>query len=161
MGLLVFLVACTSPDLGKMARAQMVDAAGNYIGTIDLIQTNSGVLLEGEVQGLSPGGHAIHIHEHGVCDPPEFVSAGEHLNLEGREHGLLNRNGPHAGDMVDIYADARGVARVSVLNPRVQISKDGLARVEGTALMIHAAPDGYTNAPGVSAGARIACGVIK
>ncbi len=29
---------------------------------------------------LPPGGHGLHIHAVGLCEPPEFTSAGAHFN---------------------------------------------------------------------------------
>ena len=56
-----------------------------------LSETPNGVLirlnLRPKPDGISPGPHAIHIHDVGKCAPP-FKSAGEHFNPFNKKHGF-------------------------------------------------------------------------
>jgi Cu-Zn family superoxide dismutase len=51
------------------------------------------------------------------CDPPAFESAGPHFNPDGKQHGLQNPQGPHAGDMNNFTVAANGMAKTTVMNP--------------------------------------------
>ena len=37
------------------------------------------------------------------CDSPDFKSAGAHFNPDETKHGLMNAEGPHAGDMPNLH----------------------------------------------------------
>src|SRR3712207_8203137 len=49
--------------------------------------------------GLAPGAHGIHFHQAGRCDPPDFATAGPHLNPTGALHGLENRSEEHTSEL--------------------------------------------------------------
>ena len=66
------------------------------------------------LRGLTPGLHGIHLHAVGTCDGPAFTSAGPHINPSAAHHGLSNPQGPHAGDLPNITADANGNANVDL-----------------------------------------------
>lgn len=142
--------------------ASFVSDSGAEIGKATLQQTKTGVLIQAELGGLPPSSWvAFHIHETGTCDPAGmFDSAGGHFNPGGAEHGYLAANGPHAGDMPNIWVDAEGKSQVEVFNTQVTLDK-GERGVEGRALMIHAKPDDYNTQPSGGAGDRLACAVIK
>jgi Cu-Zn family superoxide dismutase len=62
------------------AFAELINQKGEKVGKAELIQTNSGVLIKLDVKGLPPNAElALHIHELGKCDPPDFMSAKGHL----------------------------------------------------------------------------------
>ncbi|GBC88027.1 Superoxide dismutase-like protein YojM [bacterium HR13] len=147
------------------AHADIVNQKGEKIGKAELIQTNSGVLIKLEASNLPPNAElAFHIHELGKCDPPDFMSAKGHFNPFKKKHGLLNHDGPHAGDMPNVFTDANGNLKVHVLNTFVTLERgkeNSLLKDGGTALMIHHHRDDYRTDPAGDAGARIACGVIK
>ena len=79
------------------------------------------------------------------------------------KHGLLNPEGPHAGDMPNFKADAKGNAKATVHNQRVSLGEreDSLFSNGGTALVVHAKADDMKTDPAGNAGDRIACGTIK
>lgn len=147
---------------GAPLYASFVDGEGQPNGSASLSQTNAGVLIEIEVQGLpAESWVAFHIHEGGSCDHEDgHESAGDHFNPDGSEHGFLPEGGPHAGDMPNQYVPESGVLRAQVLNTFVTL-EDGETDIRGRTLMIHADPDDYQSQPSGDAGDRIACAVIE
>src|SRR2546429_2763283 len=81
----------------QSARAQLKDAQANVVGTATLSEVPGGVRVTLRVNGLKPGEHGFHIHAVGKCEPPDFMSAGAHLNPDAKHHGLANPHGPPAG----------------------------------------------------------------
>jgi len=54
------------------------------------METEAGVRVKGDLKGLPAGVHGIHIHETGRCAAPDFESAGNHFNPNGKQHGDRN-----------------------------------------------------------------------
>jgi Cu-Zn family superoxide dismutase len=77
----LLFVACSSgPDMDEASFA-INNAAGERIGTLELEQrADGGVAIEVELSSLEPGIHAMHFHEVGRCDAPDFKTAGGHYN---------------------------------------------------------------------------------
>lgn len=156
-------MACLAlPAAAQVAKATLKDAAGKDVGTVNLTQTPSGVLIKLSVKGLPPGEKAFHVHAVGKCQPP-FTTAGGHFNPGSKKHGLAAPDGHHAGDMPNLSIPANGELTVEVLNSAISLIKgkpNSVFDADGSALVIHAGADDYkTDATG-NAGARIACGVI-
>jgi Cu-Zn family superoxide dismutase len=160
--LLGMVLAFASPALAvDTASAVLKDASGKDVGKATLTVTPSGVLVSLDLTAVPPGDHAFHIHAVGKCEPPDFKSAGPHFNPDQTKHGLLNPEGPHAGDMPSLHVPADGKLQVEILNPAVTLSAEAaLLDADGAALVIHAAADDYKTDPAGNAGDRIACGVI-
>jgi superoxide dismutase, Cu-Zn family len=142
------------------ATAILKDPDGKEVGKVTLTAVPTGVLLDADLTALPPGDHAFHIHEFGKCEAPDFKSAGGHFNPEEDEHGLMNKAGPHSGDMPNIHVPENGKLHIEVLNQMVNLSQ-GLLDADGSAIVIHEGPDDYTSDPAGDAGPRIACGVIE
>ncbi|HEX9325127.1 MAG TPA: superoxide dismutase family protein [Reyranella sp.] len=155
-------LALASPALAvDTASAVLKDASGKEVGKATLTVTPSGVLVRLDLTAVPPGDHAFHIHAVGKCEPPDFKSAGPHFNPDETKHGLMNPEGPHAGDMPNLHVPAEGKLQVEILDPAVTLSAEAaLLDADGAALVIHAAADDYKTDPAGNAGDRIACGVI-
>jgi Cu-Zn family superoxide dismutase len=152
----------TLGDTAYFRVARMVDAQGREVGTLRLVDHPGSIGVTGQLTGVPPGPHGIHIHETGRCDPPAFESAGGHWNPQGRQHGLENPQGPHLGDMPNVEADANGIAEVNVNTPAGSLRGDaGTMDADGGAVVLHAGPDDHRTDPSGDSGDRIACGVIE
>lgn len=150
--------------LAGPSSVEMMGADGEKKGTVEVIEAEDGLALRGKISGISPGEHAIHIHETGTCEG-DFSSAGGHFNPTDAKHGLLSEEGAHLGDMPNIVMPVSGMAEFSVFAPGLALSDD-TASLEnalddnGAAIVIHDGPDDYKTNPAGDAGARVACGVI-
>jgi Cu-Zn family superoxide dismutase len=96
------------------------------------------------------------------CEGPAFTTAGGHFNPDQKHHGLDNPEGPHAGDMPNFTVKPNGTAKVTVVDPRVNLGAGdhSLFANGGTSLMIHAKADDMKSDPAGNAGDRMACGTI-
>lgn len=147
----------------EAAFATLQNRAGIDFGRVALRQTPQGVRVTVDLLGAAPGEHAIHIHERGRCERPDFESAGDHFNPDGHQHGLTTPGGPHAGDLPNIFVPDRGSLTVELLAPRLVLA-DGSPRSlldeDGAAVVLHAGRDDQVSQPGGEAGIRIGCGVL-
>src|SRR5215475_3704575 len=144
------------------AEAALKDRDGKDVGRATLIETGEGLRIAVTGYRLPPGTHGLHIHAVGKCDPPEFTSAGAHLNPANKKHGKLNPEGPHAGDLPNLVVAPSGEAGLEITTRAVTLGPgpSSLLGPEGTSLVVHAAPDDEKTDPTGNSGARIACGVI-
>lgn len=116
------------------------------------------------LKNLPQGQHAVHIHEKPLCEAPDFKSAGGHFNPDNKQHGLLNPNGHHNGDLpqnITIGADHTGTASFVVNYLTVKVgSPQSIFANGGTSIMVHEKADDMKTDPTGAAGNRIACGAI-
>jgi Cu-Zn family superoxide dismutase len=144
------------------ASAVLQDINGQAIGFARFTEDATGrVHVNVHVQGIAPGWHGIHIHAAGSCTPT-FAAAGGHHNPLGHQHGLDNPLGAHAGDLPNLTVNAAGVGHLNTTTDRATLSPGptSLFDADGSALVIHAAPDDQVTDPTGNSGGRIACGVI-
>jgi Cu-Zn family superoxide dismutase len=147
----------------KSASADIMDAKGAKIGEAKLKLVKDGVEMTAKVAGLAAGEHAIHIHEAGKCEGPDFKTAGGHFNPDKKKHGTMNPEGHHAGDLPNFAVDASGKGKFKGLVKGVTMGDgaNSLFHAGGTAVVIHEKADDHKSDPAGNAGARIACGQIK
>jgi len=165
---LVALFSATAFGGAPQASGTFVDAAGNTIGWVRLVEDSTGVVhVNVKVEGLTAGKHGIHIHGIGACTPT-FAAAGPHYNPLGFQHGLLNPLGAHAGDLPNLIVNEDGEGRLNATTVGVTISGgpttlfDQTPGAVGSAFIIHLNEDDQaTDATNGNSGARIACAVIE
>ncbi|SDQ29189.1 superoxide dismutase, Cu-Zn family [Virgibacillus subterraneus] len=159
--LLLILASCQSNE-ETVRTVDMYNASGDMIGTAKLLERPEGVQVKLKLEGLAPGYHGIHVHEYPKCEGPEFISAGNHLNPDGKEHGLMHPEGSHLGDLPNIEADSGGLVKAELMlaGATIMEGKKSILKGEGTSLIIHEGQDDGVSQPGGNSGARIACGKI-
>ena len=181
-GLVIGLLmgGCSSYYTGKhetKLKARAAIAGVGITGEADLYEEYEGrVRIKLKVRGtpeskLTPGLHAIHIHEAGSCEP--FSAAKGHydgnvdsqMNPEATINPGLGNHPYHLGDLQNLPVDDDRKGSLYTVTSRVTLS-NGLNTLfdnDGSAFIIHEFQDKYLpdppnkDAPG---GARIACGII-
>jgi Cu-Zn family superoxide dismutase len=156
----------------RNAQVLLRDQAAQPVGVVKLTQEKEGtVLVRAVVHDLPAGFHGFHVHAVGECVPP-FTSAGGHYNPADASHG------EHAGDMPVLLVNDDGTAQLRFTTDRFSVEE--LFDADGSAIIVHAAPDNYANIPDRyhshtedvfgpdsatlatgDAGGRLACGVVR
>lgn len=142
----------------------LLNSKGAKIGTATLTQEADGVKVAIKASGLTPGKHGVHFHERGMCEAPNFKSSGEHFNPKFKEHGLVNPQGPHAGDLPNLVVGKDGKVNTEMLTSNVTLEMgkpNSLINLGGIALVIHESEDDQLTNPSGNSGSRVVCGVIK
>ncbi|MDD2942209.1 MAG: superoxide dismutase family protein [bacterium] len=160
----LIFAACFIPSAATaqpvMAKAVLAPTSGNTAhGLITFTESNGVVKVNGQVEGLSAGGHGFHIHETGDCSAADGSSAGGHFNPTTSEHGAPGAAAHHAGDLGNLVADEAGVAKIDGDFPFLTLQ--GEHSIVGRGLIVHAMPDDLVTQPTGNAGARVACAVIS
>ncbi len=147
---------------GPTARADLKPTANNITsGWVQFAQRGDRVLVTAEVRGLKPSSeHGFHVHDKGDCSSPDAMSAGGHFNPGNKPHAHHSKDERHAGDMPNLKADDKGIARYSFETNLLSIK--GVANaVVGRSVVVHRDPDDYTSQPAGNSGPRLACGVVS
>lgn len=155
-----------------VARAQTVESVeapllgndGKEIGKVMLRGGSGPTVLRISVAAgkATPGWHGVHLHAVGDCsDHEKFLASKSHVNHGGKKHGLLNAEGPDAGDLANVFAAADGSVNAELSSPTPLAGSGGLRDADGSALVLHAGEDDHATQPIGGAGARIGCAVIK
>jgi len=153
----------TAPVAQPTASATMSSASGSTAnGTASFTQTGDMMVrMSIEMTGLTPGEHALHLHENGDCSAPDATSAGGHWNPSGMSHGKRGEGEFHAGDVINLTADADGNVSWSEEIEGWTIGGDESTNILGKGIIVHATLDDFTTQPTGAAGGRVACGVIS
>lgn len=141
------------------------DGVTDKIGTIELQDTEYGVVFTPNLTNLTPGVHGFHVHANANCGNTAAdgtkgpaLSAGGHFDpSDTKKHGTPWGDG-HLGDLPPLHVVADGTANTAVLAPRIKAVSD----IKDKAIMVHVHGDNFADdpAPLGGGGARMACGVI-
>jgi superoxide dismutase, Cu-Zn family len=176
------VLACVPAQAQSLRKAKAtLNSCANpsvNIGTAFLVELPSAEAVKTvevliSVRGLTPGKHAVHIHEVGACTPT-CAAAGSHLDLGPFGHNLpVTDNHPyHSGDLVNINVGADGRGTLLTTTTRVALSENperpptrelSVFDGNGSSIIIHAMPDAYCPDPAdpnCAGGGRVACGII-
>lgn len=143
---------------GASAVAMLKTGAGLEAGRATVTEAAGGLRFTVDVKGLPPGTHGVHVHTTGLCDAPDFTTAGGHWNPTGMKHGSMNPQGPHEGDMPNLIVDSGGRGTVAATIPGATMA--ALMDADGAVFVVHAGPDDLKTDPSGNSGGRIACGVF-
>lgn len=139
------------------ATANITEIAGSGVsGTATFTEENGGVQMEINLQGLTPGQHAVHLHT-GTCD-----NIGDHWNPTNEAHGQRNESEQfHRGDIANVEAGNDSTATFSITVEDWTIGSSDSTNVVGKLVIVHAGADDFTSQPSGNSGDKIACGVIQ
>ena len=153
----------TGISTAQLAEVNLASASGSIVsGQLTLVPMQGGVHVTGDIGGFGPGtSHGFHIHEKGDCSAADASTAGGHFNPAVQPHGRAEQGAHHAGDIDNIVANAKGVAKIDAHILGISLGGGAGNDIAGRAFVVHAAADDYTSQPAGNAGARLACGVIK
>lgn len=136
----------------------------NVKGTVTFMEKDGKVMMHAEFSGLTPGAHAIHLHEAADCSAPDGSSTGGHWNPTGAPHGKWGaESGYHKGDIGNFEADASGNGSIHLETDQWCIGcEDATKNIMGKGVIVHQGTDDFTSQPSGAAGARISCtGLIE
>lgn len=158
VGFLLLAVSCgTTKNYPILAKSN-----SNTTGTVTFTQTGNTVKMVVDVQHLTPGVHAIHIHEKGDCSSADGTSAGGHWNPAGNDHGKWGSEHFHMGDIGNLNADTNGNAHLVFSTEKWCLGCSDISKnIIGKSIIIHAAADDFHTQPTGNAGGRIGCVEIK
>ena len=136
----------------------------NVSGNVVFTEENGEVSMTAIISGLTPGQHAIHIHESADCSSSDGKSAGGHWNPTAEPHGNWGaETGYHKGDIGNFTADENGNGTISFTTSEWCIGcGDETKDILGKGIIVHAGVDDLKSQPSGAAGARVSCaGIIQ
>lgn len=136
----------------------------NVKGEVSFTEENGTVSMNAILSGLTPGEHAIHIHEKADCSSADGKSTGGHWNPTFAPHGKWgSTEGYHRGDIGNFTADAEGNATVEFSTDEWCLGcGDETKNLIGKGVIVHQGEDDFVTQPTGNAGGRISCaGIIE
>jgi Cu-Zn family superoxide dismutase len=155
--------AASHPAALKTLVVAIKTSSGEDAGSAAFKESKDGKQLSITVKlkNIPFGEHAVHIHQNPVCDAPDFKTAGGHFNPDGKQHGMDNPMGHHAGDMPqNISIGENHTGEITYKVDYLTLEPGAATSVLGRSIMVHEKADDMKTDPTGNAGNRIACGVI-
>lgn len=142
----------------KVATADIHSASQKNInGTVKFEETSEALVVTTDITGLKKNSRlGFHIHQEGICEGPEYKTAGDHFNPHKMNHGGPENSQKHSGDMGNLQTDKEGKVEMKISLKGVTLNE-----VMGKAVLIHAKADDLKTQPSGNSGSRIACGLIR
>lgn len=134
----------------------------NVSGNVVFTEENGSVTMVAILKGLTPGPHAIHLHEKADCSSPDGKSTGGHWNPTAEPHGKWgSKEGYHKGDIGNFEADEKGNGTITFSTNQWCIGcGDETKDIVGKAVIVHEGMDDYLTQPTGAAGGRVSCGAV-
>lgn len=130
-------------------------------GNVTFSEKDGQVTFTATISGLTPGVHAIHIHEKADCSSADATSAGGHWNPTFKKHGKWGEGEYHKGDIGNFTADKNGNGKITLTTDEWCIGcGDATKDVLNKAIIVHQNPDDFVTQPTGNAGGRVACSAI-
>ena len=150
-----------SHDTGLAVSVELEPKSGSTVGgKLSIRQLGDAIHIKGEIRGLTPGKHGMHVHTNGNCDSPDGMSAGGNFNPYGaRRDGPQVKKERPLGDLGNIEADAKGTATVDMLVDGITIAIIGINSISDRSIVVYSQPDDASE-PNGNSGKRVACGYI-
>ena len=159
------LILCTScSESTKILVEAEPKSNSNVSGTITFAEMDEVVVMKAVFSGLTPGLHAIHLHEFADCSSADGKSTGGHWNPTFEPHGAWgSETGYHKGDIGNFEADQNGDATITFETDQWCIGCDDVTKnILGKAVIVHQGQDDLVSQPSGAAGSRISCaGLIQ
>ncbi len=157
-GAALLMTACTTTKNLTVMPKSGTDTQG----TAKFTQSGKNVELDLNVYKLTPGLHAVHIHEKGDCSAADGSSAGGHWNPTADSHGKWGHDEHHMGDIGNLNANSEGTARIVFKTDKWCLGcTDETKNIIGKSLIIHASEDDFKTQPTGNAGGRVGCIEIR
>ena len=148
----------------KVAFTMEAKSGSEVTGSVTFTEEDGKVTMLASLSGLTPGEHAIHLHEKADCSSDDGKSTGGHWNPTSEPHGKWGaETGYHRGDIGNFTADEEGNATVEFSTDLWCLGcEDETKNILGKAVIVHQGIDDFTSQPSGAAGARISCtGIIE
>lgn len=150
-----------SDDSKKLNIAFESKSNSTVTGTATFVEKNGKVTFVAKIAGLTPGAHAIHIHEKSDCSAADGSSAGGHWNPTFKKHGKWGIGEYHKGDIGNFTADEKGNGTITLITDEWCIGcGDQTKDILEKGLIVHQGTDDFSSQPAGNAGARVACSAI-
>ena len=162
MSILISFTSCSESTTIQVEAESKSDSIVS--GTIMFSEMDEVVVMKATFSGLTPGLHAIHLHEFADCSSADGKSTGGHWNPTFEPHGAWgSETGYHKGDIGNFEADQKGEAVITFETDQWCIGCDDKTRnIIGKAVIVHQGKDDLVSQPSGAAGARASCaGVIQ
>jgi superoxide dismutase, Cu-Zn family len=171
-GVVCLAAGIASADNIRKAKANITSCTdGSPVGTALLVEvpSNEGVKVVEVIltaQNLTPGSHAVHVHEVANCTP--CTAAGSHLDLGpfGQNVPVTANHPYHSGDLVNLRVGSDGRGALLATSTRIALAPGNLSIFDenGSSIVIHALADQYCTDPtdpNCAGGGRAACGILQ
>ena len=154
------LVSCSIPNMIVVELESK--NSSNVNGNVVFIEEGDNIKMIATINNLSPGEHAIHIHEKSDCSSNDGKSSGGHWNPTLTNHGKWgDQSGFHIGDIGNFTANEKGVGIINFSTDLWCLDcDDDNKNIIGKAIIVHQGTDDFVSQPSGAAGSRISCGGI-
>ncbi|NAW51584.1 superoxide dismutase family protein [Elizabethkingia argentiflava] len=159
MGALMLASCAASKEVNYVILPKSDTSTG---GKVSFKQKGNTVMMDIAVTGLTPGEHAVHIHDKADCSAADATSTGGHWNPAGNDHGKWESEHFHMGDIGNLTADVQGNADLSFKTDKWCIGCNDVSKnILNHGLIIHSGADDFHTQPTGNAGGRVGCVEIK